>query len=96
MNSENILALVSKSLRHRLMLCRALCSIAETEVRDGESDRALQTMRSLRKRLAEVTVLISEPQPLPIRAASESAALLAELESRASALEAALARPTLP
>jgi hypothetical protein len=72
------------------MATYALCAIAESEVYAGQLEMCIRTVSAIRRLLAEVTVLISEPHPIPITTIREAGELLAELENRTQAIEASL------
>jgi len=90
MTDQDVQVLVSKSLRSRVMVAYALCAIAGDEAQDGHLNRALQTVSVVRQLMAEIRILVSEPNTLSSSAVQEAADLFAALESRSDAVEAAM------
>ncbi|MGB7135024.1 MAG: hypothetical protein WBD46_07035 [Acidobacteriaceae bacterium] len=88
--SENVQALISRSLRSRVMVAYALCAVAEGEMRDGQLERALKTIQAVRKLIAEIAMLVSEPNTTAPNAIREAGEMLGELESRIASVEAAI------
>jgi uncharacterized membrane protein len=86
-------AMVSRSLRSRIMVAYALCAIAESEIQDGDLQRALKTTETVRKLIAEIALLVSDPNTISPSLIRETAEMLAELESRVVSVEAALGGP---
>lgn len=70
------------------MTAYALCSVAESHIRDGKLESALDTVRVIRRLMEEVTRLVEEPQPHS--ALRETAELLPDLENRVAKLESAI------
>lgn len=87
---ENVQALVSRSLRSRVMVSCALCAVAEGEMRDGQLERALKTVQMVRKLIAEMALLVSEPNTISPNAIREAGEMLGELESRIATVEAGI------
>jgi hypothetical protein len=90
MTDTDVQALVSRSLRNRVMVAYALCAMAEAEAHDGHLNRALQTVVAVRQLMAEIRILIGEPNTMSSSAVREAADLFAELETRIDAIEAAM------
>lgn len=90
MTGQDVQALVSKSLRSRVMVAYALCAVAADEAQDGYLDRALQTAVEVRHLMAEIRILVGEPKTLSSSVVREAADLFAELEARIVAIEAAM------
>jgi hypothetical protein len=87
---KNVQALVSQSLRSRIMVSFALCAVAESEIHGEEWERAVQTIATIRQLVSEINLLIIEPHPIPVSTIREAGELAAELESRIQAIEAAI------
>lgn len=90
---EDAPGLVSRPLRSRVMVCYALCAVAESEIQDGNPERARKTIETVRKLIAEIAALVSEPSPISSSAIRDAGELLAELESRVASLEAGIGGP---
>lgn len=88
--AQKVRLVVASSLRNRLMVCYALCAVAEGEIREGDRARALETARAIRSVMAEVALLVNGPNTLSPGAIRETAEMLAELESRIRGIEAAI------
>jgi len=78
------------SLKPRIMTGYALCAIAESQIRAGELERALKSIRAIREMVAEMTALLNEPHQHFHSAIREAKDTLADLETRIKAVEAAL------
>lgn len=89
---EDAQVLVSRSLRHRIMVSYALCAVAESEIRDGNPARALHTTQTVRNLMREIALLVSEPNTASPSAIREAAEMLAELEERIAGVEAVLGK----
>lgn len=88
MNSENTRAAMAESLRTRVFAAYALCSVAESHIRDGRLDNAVETVRVIRRMVTEATRLAGEPHAHSnIR---ETAELLPDLERKIAKLEASI------
>lgn len=88
--AEKVRLLVASSVRNRIMVCYALCAVAEGEIHEGDLSRASQTTRAIRSVMAEVALLISDPNTISPGVMRETAELVAELESRILGIEAAI------
>ena len=87
-STENVHTLVAQSLRRRIMVTYALCAIAESDAQDGNWERAAQTVKAIRRLIAEINVLIFEPiDRIPAGTIHEAGELLAELENRTQSIE---------
>jgi hypothetical protein len=79
----------SGSLHSRGTAVHALCAIAESEIHDGQLERAAITLNAIRRLVKEVITLANDPfitsAPGAVREVSE---LLADLESRIQQVEA--------
>lgn len=85
---ENIQALISQTLRNRIMATYALCAVAESEVHAGELERACQTVKAIRRMLSDINILVCTPADRPCSSAiHEAAEMLAELENRTQTIE---------
>ena len=68
--AENIQALAEKTLRSRIMVCYGLCAIAESEVHAKQIARATGTVEAIRRILADINLLATDPLALsetPVR-----------------------------
>jgi hypothetical protein len=90
MTDQDVQALVSKSLRSRVMVTYALCAIAEDQAQHGNLKRALKTALTVRYLMAEIGILVREPVTPSSSAVREAADLFAELESRIDAIEGSM------
>jgi hypothetical protein len=93
---ENVQAMVMGSLCHRIMVSHALCAIAESEIRDGDLGRAIKTMETVQDLIADVALLLSNPNGLSPGAIREAVELLGELDGQVASVEAAIADPPGP
>lgn len=90
LSAENIQALASQSLRSRIMVSYALCAVAESEIHNGEIQRAEETVKRVRSLLAEALLLVSGTSVSSVSVIREAAEMLAELEDRLSKIEASI------
>ena len=89
--TENVHTLVAQSLRSRIMVTYALCAIADSDVYGGNWERAGQTVKAIRRLIAEIDVLIFEQTGrIPASTIHEAGDLLAELENRTQSIEESL------
>lgn len=71
----------AESLRRRIMVAHALCATAEAEIRRGRKELALQSVADIRRIVAEMSLLVSQPSLAPGEA-RELSDLLATLQDR--------------
>lgn len=88
MNAENTRATVAESLRTRVFTAYALCSVAESHIRDGRLDNAVDTVRVIRRMVTETTRLAVEQHAHS--SMRETAELLPDLERKVAKLEASI------
>lgn len=88
MSSENTRAALAESLGTRVFTAYALCSVAESHIRDGRLDNAVDTVRLIRRMVTEATRLAGEPHVLSTK--REAAELLPDLERKVAKLEASI------
>jgi hypothetical protein len=89
-SAESVRALVAKSLTNRIMVCYALCAIAEGELNDGDRDSTGQTLKAVRQLLVEITILVGGPEATSRNTIRGAIELLSELESLAQRIETAI------
>ena len=69
------------------MISYALCAVAESEIHDGDSGRALRTIQRVRK------LFVSEPNTISPSLIRDTGEMLAELERRIVHVETAIGSP---
>lgn len=79
------------ALRSRVMVANALCAIAESEVRAGMRERALDSLRTIRRTIEQAAVLVRDPNHIAPGAARDLSEFLAESEERTRMIEAIVA-----
>jgi len=85
-NTDNAKALINQTLRSRIMVTYALCAVAESEVHAGQLESSLQIVKTIRRMLSDINVLVSGPMDrLSLRTIHEAAEMLSELEIRTQA-----------
>ena len=91
--AKKIGALVAKSLHSRLMVSYSLCSVAESEIRDGQATRAMNTLKTIRVLIGEIEMLTASPDSeSSITERREGEELLEEVRKRAGLIETAIAK----
>ena len=91
--TESAHALITQSLKSRIMATYALCAIAEDDLNAGQLGKTPQTVQAIRRLLSDINVLICEPDHLCASTIQEAAEMLAELENRTQAIEQAIGPP---
>jgi hypothetical protein len=92
MRTDTIHALVGKSLRSRAVMANALCALAEEAFHAGQFDRTVETVRSIRSALTDVSILLSgDISYFPHETLRETAGL----EERIASIEAAIQPQTI-
>jgi len=85
-------AMIGNALRSRALMTNALCAVAEEEIYAGRLAGAEETVRSVRRLLADIDLLLSGDTPhLAPGTLSEVSDLLAGLNDRIGTLELRLA-----
>jgi hypothetical protein len=84
--------LVGTTLKSRTMMAFALCVLAQGEVEDGHVDCASETVRSVRRLIDDIRLLLNDSEDFPLSDIRGTIELLAELEDRARQIELAVRR----
>jgi hypothetical protein len=87
---ENPRMRLEASVKNRIMTGYALCALAESHLHEGERERASNTVAAIRKRMADVTLLLGGGNLMGAIAIREATELLADLEDRVAKVEAAI------
>ncbi len=96
MAGDAVHTLVGKSLRSRAAVVAALCVAAEDEFESGQLLRAVETVRSMRKVLADITVLLDgDTSQIPVSDLRTATEALAGIEARVQKIEAAVSPPRI-
>jgi hypothetical protein len=96
MTFDDVRSLAGKRLTTRAMIACALCEIAKEEVHAGHQDRALETIRSVRKITADIEIQIcGDATALPLGDLREAAELLGSVDVRLKAIASLLGPGTL-
>lgn len=73
------------------MVCYALCAIAESQVRANETERATQTLKSVRGIITEIATILGKPNAATVHDVTD---LLSELEGKVQSIEGTMQSKT--
>jgi hypothetical protein len=83
MTYDDVHTLAGRRLTTLAMLAVALCEIVEEQIHAGQQERALETMRSVRRIMADIDVQVcGDSAARPLADVREAAEVLCDLDER--------------